>query len=91
MTTGAVSSPLRHHIVEGKAERSRSPSPTQQMRAGKPWNLIRSLRHVQPAMEVRVGGEHLLHVASVAGMSSGLPESAAQRKGPTPRQKSGRI
>ncbi len=47
---------------------------------------------LEPALEERVVGEQLLQLASsIAAMSAGSPDSTAQRNGPIPRQKSGRI
>ena len=49
-------------------------------------------RQLEPAAEEHVVREELAPARrSIASMSAGSPESAAQRNGPTPRQKSGRI
>jgi hypothetical protein len=48
------------------------------------------LGQVEPAMQVRIVGMSSFTFASVRWMSSGSPDRAAQRNGPTPRQNSGR-
>src|SRR5271165_5283990 len=58
MTIGALSSPEATMALKASPSRCRSPRPTQQMRAGKPWNLIRT-RHVEPVREMR-GARHQL-------------------------------
>ena len=63
MTIGAFNSPLFTISLNASPARCRSPSPSQQMRAGRPWNAMRSLRHVEPAVQVRVVGEELLDLA----------------------------
>ena len=42
ITTGAFSSPLRTISLNASPSLSRCPRPTQQMRAGRPWKLMRS-------------------------------------------------
>ena len=42
ITIGAFSSPAATISLKASPRRCRSPSPTQQMRAGKPWNWMRS-------------------------------------------------
>ncbi len=42
MTIGADSSPLRTISLKARPSLARSPRPTQQMRAGRPWKLMRS-------------------------------------------------
>ncbi len=43
MTTGAFNSPFRTISLNANPNLSRCPSPTQQIRAGNPWKLMRSL------------------------------------------------
>jgi hypothetical protein len=40
--TGAFSSPRATISLKARPRRWRSPRPTQQIRAGRPWNLIRA-------------------------------------------------
>ena len=60
------------------------------MRAGRPWNAIRSFAMRIQRCRPSFSGNSSTIARSVAAMSSGLPESAAQRNGPMPSQKSGR-
>ena len=69
--------------------RLRSPYPSQQILAGRPWNWTRS-----PAIRIQRAscsflGKSSRMARSVAAMSAGSPERAAQRNGPLPSQKSG--
>src|ERR1039458_9024585 len=61
------------------------------MRAGKPWK--RAFCWASEIQRVRVGleGNRRQMAWSVAAMSDGSPESATQRNGPRPSQKSGRM
>ena len=61
------------------------------MRAGSPWNAMRS-----PAIRIQrarlsSSGNSSSTARSVAAMSSGSPDSATQRNGPFPSQNSGRM
>jgi hypothetical protein len=57
-------------------------SPSQQMRAGSPWNATRSpARRIQRASD-SFSGKRSRMARSVAAMSAGSPDSAAQRNGP---------
>ncbi len=90
ITSGPIS-PRATISLKASPSLWRSPKPTQQMRAGSPWKAIRS-----PAMSSQFArcascGISSFTLASVFRMSSGSPESAAQRKGPIPRQNSGRM
>ena len=62
MTIGAFSSPDFTISLNARPARWRSPRPIQQMRAGRPWKAMRSPRHVEPAVQVRVVREELLHL-----------------------------
>ena len=91
MTMGALSSPVRTISLKARPRRWRWPRPTQQMRAGRPWKAMRSLAMSSQLCRCGSSGISSFTLASVRAMSSGSPESAAQRKGPMPRQKSGRM
>ena len=71
--------------------RWRSPYPSQQMRAGSPWNCTRSPAMVIHFRSRSLSGNSSRIARSVAAMSAGSPESAAQRNGPLPSQNSGRM
>ena len=90
ITSGAVTSPERTSSLNRSPARCRSPYPIQQMRAGRPWNAIRSCAPSSQRCSLTLSGNSSRIAASVAAMSSGLPDSAAQRNGPMPRQNSGR-
>ena len=61
------------------------------MRAGKPWNAMRSPAMSSQRCRCALSGNSSLTLRSVAWMSSGSPDSATQRNGPLPSQKSGRM
>ena len=90
MTIGALSSPLATKSLSATPNRARSPCPSQQMRAGRPWKWIRSRANVIQRLRCSSCGNISSTSASVRAMSAGSPESAAQRNGPFPSQKSGR-
>ena len=62
MTIGAFSSPLATISLKARPRRWRSPRPTQQMRAGRPWKRDPLARHVEPVVQVRVVRDQLLHL-----------------------------
>ncbi len=70
---------------------ARSPYSSQQMRQGSPWNATFSPAMRSQRATISLSGKASSRAASVAAMSAGSPLSAAQRKGPLPRQNSGRI
>ena len=59
------------------------------MRAGRPWKAMRSLRHVEPVVEMRIVGDQLLHaliglvdvfrIAGERGPAEG-PDAAAEQR-----------
>ena len=59
MTTGARTSPERTSSLIASPARARSPSPSQQMRAGNPWKWTRCVR-TEPPLQKRVVGKQLL-------------------------------
>ena len=61
------------------------------MRAGSPWNATRSAAMVIHLRSCSSSGNSSRIARSVAAMSAGSPDSAAQRNGPLPSQKSGRM
>jgi len=61
------------------------------MRAGNPWKAIRSRARRNQRVKDSSSPNSSSSFASQAAMSSGSPESAANRNGPEPRQKSGRM
>ena len=91
ITTGASSSPLATISLNANPALARSPRPSQQIRAGRPWKWIRSLAMSSQRCRCRSSGNSSFTLASVFQMSSGLPDSAAQRNGPLPRQNCGRM
>ncbi|CAM5646908.1 hypothetical protein SHIRM173S_03783 [Streptomyces hirsutus] len=96
MTTGAESSPEATMSLNRSPALSRSPYPSQQMRAGRPWKRTRSpARRIQRARDAFCGdsasGKRSRTARSVFAMSAGSPDRAAQRKGPLPSQNSGRM
>ncbi len=91
MTTGALSSPEATISLKRRPARWRSPYPSQQIRAGSPWNSTRSAAMVIHLRSFSSSGKSSRMARSVAAMSAGSPESAAHRNGPLPSQKSGRM
>ncbi len=61
------------------------------MRAGRPWNWTFSAAIFSQRVSVSCSGNSSSTALSVAAMSAGSPESAAQRNGPLPSQNSGRM
>ena len=61
------------------------------MRAGSPWKCTRSPAMVIHLRSRSLSGNSSRIARSVLRMSSGLPDSAAQRNGPLPSQNSGRM
>ena len=66
--------------LNANPKRWRSPRPTQQMRAGRPWKAMRCLAISSQLCRCLSCGMSSLTFASVLAMSSGSPESATQRK-----------
>src|SRR5215211_7467628 len=91
ITTGALTRPARTSSLIARPARARSPSPSQQIRAGSPWNATRSGASSSQRWSRMSSGKSVRSISSIAAMSAGSPDSAAQRNGPMPRQKSGRI
>ena len=91
ITIGAVMRPEATMSLNRAPMRARSPRPSQQMRAGRPWNATRS-----DAMRIQrasgsLSGNSSSTARSVAPMSAGSPDRATHRNGPLPSQKSGRM
>ena len=61
------------------------------MRAGRPWNATRSAASRIQRHSASSSANISSAASSVAWMSAGSPESAAQRNGPLPSQNSGRM
>ncbi len=91
MTIGAFNSPLATISLNASPARWRSPSPSQQMRAGNPWNAMRSPARSSQRASDALSGKSSRTLRSVFAMSSGSPDSATQRNGPLPSQNSGRM
>ena len=68
---------------------ARSDCPSQQMRAGRPWNLIFTCASAIQRRRCSSSGKSSSARSSVRLMSFGSPESATHRNGPFPSQKSG--
>ena len=90
ITIGAFNSPDRTIALNARPARWRWPRPIQQIRAGRPWNLIRAPAMSSQRRSPASSGKSSRILSSVRRMSSGSPESATQRNGPLPTQKSGR-
>ncbi len=91
ITIGAESSPVRTISLNARPARCLSPRPSQQMRAGSPWNAMRSPAMSSQRCRCASSGKSSRTFLSVRRMSSGSPESATQRNGPFPSQNSGRM
>ena len=91
MTIGACTLPFCTSQLNRSPISARSPYSSQQIRAGSPWKWIfsRACRIQRPSDSL--SGNVSSTARSVTAMSAASPESAAQRKGPAPRQKSGRM
>ncbi len=61
------------------------------MRQGRPWKWTFSPAILIQRVTISLSGKASSRAASVTAMSCGSPLSAAQRKGPLPRQNSGRM
>ena len=90
MTMGAFTSPRRTRSLNSTPARSRSPSPSQQMRAGRPWNRTRAGASSSHRCNNGSSGKAAATAASVTAMSAGSPDNATHRNGPLPSQNSGR-
>ena len=91
ITMGAFTSPFATISLKRSPALARSPRPSQQMRAGKPWKATRSCAmRIQRASDLSCGN-NFNTASSVARMSAGSPESATQRNGPRPVQNCGRM
>ena len=91
MTMGAATSPRATMSLNFSPATSRSPWPSQQIRAGRPWKAILSRAPRIHFCRRSLSGKRSMTAASVAWMSCGSPESATQRNGPLPSQNSGRM
>ena len=91
ITSGALTRPLRTRSLKARPARSRSPYPSQQMRAGRPWNATFWRAIVIQRCSPSFSGNSDSTASSVAAMSAGSPDSAAHRNGPLPSQNSGRM
>src|SRR5947209_20309894 len=89
ITIGADSAPDATMSLNRTPARSRSPYPSQQILAGRPWNATFSdaARIHRPRWSL--SGNSDSTASSVAWMSAGSPDSAAQRNGPFPSANSG--
>src|ERR1700689_4708581 len=90
ITIGAFSSPEATIRLKRSPSRARSPYPSQQIRAGSPWNAIRSPAAAIHRANGSSSGNSSSTARSVAAMSAGSPDSATQRNGPRPSQNNGR-
>ena len=90
ITIGADSSPDATISLKRSPALARSPYPSQQMRAGSPWNATRSSAISSHRCRRVSSGNSSDTARSVFAMSSGSPESAAHRNGPLPSQNNGR-
>lgn len=91
ITTGAESSPEATMSLNRTPALSRSPWPSQQIRAGRPWKATRSPASLIQRASDSFSGNRSRMARSVAAMSAGSPESAAHRNGPLPSQNNGRM
>ena len=79
MTMGALSSPEATMSLNISPARCRSPSPIQQMRAGRPWKATRSPAMSSQRCRPSLSGNSRFIAASVLAMSSGPLSSATWR------------
>jgi hypothetical protein len=91
ITIGAVIAPEATSSLNRNPARSRSPCPSQQIRAGSPWNATFSRAARIQRCSLSSSGNSSSTASSVTAMSAGSPESAAHRNGPFPAQNSGRM
>src|SRR5216684_6590109 len=91
MTIGAFTAPLRTSSLKRRPARARSPYPSQQMRAGSPWNLTFSCAALIQRTRAASSENSSTIARSVTAMSSGSPDSATHRNGPLPSQNRGRM
>src|SRR6266487_5926563 len=88
---GAFTFPVRTNSLNARPAFSLSPTPNQHIRAGNPWNAIFSFASFNQPCNDLFSGNMLAITSSVSAISFGSPLNVAQRKGPLPSQKSGRI
>ena len=81
MTMGAFSSPLATISLKARPRRWRSPRPTQQMRAGRPWNWMRSCAMSSQLCRCVLSGSSSFTLASVLVDVLGI----ARERGPAER------
>ena len=81
ITIGAATAPLATRSLNARPARWRSPWPSQQIRAGRPWNCDLLGRHLQPARERLVLREEVEH-GLVGGGDVGR---VARQRGPAER------
>ena len=91
ITTGADSAPDATISLNRTPALSRSPYPSQQIRAGRPWNSTFSDAARIHRCRCSLSGNSDSTALSVAWMSAGSPDSAAHRNGPFPSANSGRM
>ena len=91
MTMGAFTLPFFTSQLNRWPISARSPYSSQQIRAGRPWKCTFSRAFSIQRARSAFSGKVSSTASSVTAMSRGSPESAAQRNGPAPRQKSGRM
>jgi len=91
ITMGADTWPSATRSFSATPNRARSPCPSQQMRAGSPWNATRSRARVIQRRKCASSGNCSRTSRSVRYRSWGSPESATHRNGPLPSQNRGRM
>ncbi len=91
IASGAEISPDATSSLNRSPATSRSPCPSQQIRAGSPWNATRSWAARIQRPRWSLSGNRSSTALSVTAMSFGSPESAAHRNGPLPSANSGRM
>src|SRR5512146_1107580 len=91
ITIGADNSPRATRSFSATPKRARSPCPSQQIRAGSPWNATRSCAIRIQRPRCWLSGNNSSTRRSVRRRSAGSPDSATQRNGPFPSQNSGRM
>ena len=88
--TGALIRPSATASLTARARAERSPYPSQQDRAGRPWaGMWRRARSIHRAISGR-SGNIVAARSSATARSLSSPERIIHRKGPMPRLNSGR-
>src|ERR1700761_4607061 len=89
ITIGPFTLPVLTKLLNSKPAFSLSPVPSQQIRAGSPWNDIFCCAFSSQFISGLFSGNSSIRARSVVKISSGSPDSATHLNGPFPSQNSG--